>query len=186
MKLITSAFSCLVFYSEIVYCFKLHFDKLSWLLLCWKKRLLSSTHWQLFNHAFLTEVTILADMPKWRGFFLILFHQNYPCQETLISQRLNQLEWFWHNQKSQHAHSYIGHVEDKESRRYTATITFVSFQAARKLSYSRPFWGKEGWRKEEREKIMLWLKISTAKLQFEFITTTSSSEGLLHILWNLH
>lgn len=70
MKLITSTFSCLWFlYSEVVYCFKLHSDKLSWLLLSWKKILLPSTHWQLFNHALLTEVIILVGTPKWRDFF---------------------------------------------------------------------------------------------------------------------
>lgn len=90
-----------------------------------------------------------------KSFFLILFHQNYPCQEILILQCLNQPETYWHNQRSQHTHSYIGDLEDKESNRYTATIIFVSYQAARKLSYSRPFKKKKGGMEERREKIML-------------------------------
>jgi len=92
---------------------------------------------------------------KIKSFFLILFHQNYAWQEILTSQCLNQLESFWHNQKNQHTDCYTGDLDDKESSRYTAIIIFVSFQALRKFSYSRPFLGKEGWSKEGREKIIL-------------------------------
>lgn len=187
MKLITSTFSCLEFLcSEAVYCFELHSDKLSWLLLSWKKRLLSSTHWQLFNHALLTEVIVLVGMPKWRDFF---FHQNYPCQETLTSQCLNQFKTLWHNQNSQHTDIYVGDLEDKESRRYTTRIIFVSFQTARKHPYSGPFWGNEGRRKEGREKT-LWYRRSTAKLLGEFISvfTTLRACSIFHeasIKWRL-
>lgn len=170
MKLISSTFSCLEFlYSEVVYCFELHSDKLSWLLLSWKKRLLSSTHWQLFNYALLTEVIILVGMPEWRDFFS---HQNYPRQETLTSQCFNQLKTLRHNQKSHNTHIYVGDLEDQESRTYTTNIVSVSLKAAIKHPYSEPFQGKQGWRKEVREKT-LWHKIGTAKLLGEFISVIS-------------
>lgn len=130
MELITSTFSCLEFlYSEVVYCFELHCDKLSWLLLSWNKRLLSSTHWQLFNYALLTEVIMLVGMPKRRDFF---FYQNYPRHETLTFQCLNQVKTLWHNPKRQHTYIYVGDLEDQGSRRYMTSIIFVSFYAVRK------------------------------------------------------